>query len=361
MLPQWLPLLLLMLLTNEACAVAPGGLLRSAATWSQNTTAMNDKTRLIVELLQQLVRGPARSRSLILHLDPALPPSSKNALVMWSHADIPSLAAPPLHVVIVISHLSFSVTLSHSVGYKLSHMLMFNLEFDQNATTLLMQPLLNGVRRLALLTPVSPKSGSLATYTLFPFCSPSLHYLGQWSQHTFPTWESLFPDRFSSTCQATFRLATWFADEPFLYRRQPDNKTVGVSLTLLQELASKLNFSYTMTATSVDGLWGTRENGEWNGLLGMIHRGDYDFTINGFLETESRATAFDVSVAYDYDYVTVFLQKPSPLPEWMNLVRPFPVTIWGLLAVALILASGYFVLQVCYYIICIVHTCQVQF
>ncbi|KAK3889462.1 hypothetical protein Pcinc_006544 [Petrolisthes cinctipes] len=72
---------------------------------------------------------------------------------------------------------------------------------------------------------------------------------------------------FMGTCQATFRLSTWINDEPYLYRRQRDNKTVGVSMTLLQLLANKLNFSYTMTTRSVDGLWGTEENGEWNGLL----------------------------------------------------------------------------------------------
>ncbi|KAK3893593.1 hypothetical protein Pcinc_002598 [Petrolisthes cinctipes] len=72
---------------------------------------------------------------------------------------------------------------------------------------------------------------------------------------------------FMGTCQATFLLSTWINDEPYLYRRQRDNKTVGVSMTLLQLLANKLNFSYTMTTRSVDGLWGTEENGEWNGLL----------------------------------------------------------------------------------------------
>ncbi|KAK3879798.1 hypothetical protein Pcinc_015671 [Petrolisthes cinctipes] len=343
MLPKF-PILLLLLLIAVTCAAAPSGLAGSAAKLSKSTTAMNEKTRFIVEILEQLVRSPARNRSLQLHLDPALPAATKDALMMWSNAYSPSLVAP-LHVVIVISYSSFSVTFSHLVAYTFSHLLLVNLEFDRNATTLLMQPILSGVRSLSLLTPVSVKPGPLATYTFLPFCSPRLHYLGHWSQHTFPTWESLFPDRFPSTCQATFRLATWINDEPYLYRRQRDNKTVGVSMTLLQLLANKLNFSYTMTTRSVDGLWGTEENGEWNGLLGMIQHSHYHFTINSFLHTEERLDAFDVAEPITYEEVAVFLQKPAPLPKWMNLVRPFPIRIWGLLTVTLLLASGCFVLQ----------------
>ncbi|KAK3879797.1 hypothetical protein Pcinc_015670 [Petrolisthes cinctipes] len=335
-------LLLLILVYNITEAVSgKSAAMGSLYTRTRNITYMAER---VVKLVEEVEQGPARLRNLVLHLDPALPGEVQDALSMRQRLHLPRKTSL-LHLIIFMGSVPFPSNLLSTAVHTFHHVLLLNFGLDHNATSLLDHPVLRIVKSLAIITPITAELDPLATYTFLPFCSPRLHYLGHWSQHTFPTWESLFPDRFPSTCQATFRLATWINDEPYLYRRQRDNKTVGVSMTLLQLLANKLNFSYTMTTRSVDGLWGTEENGEWNGLLGMIQHSHYDFTINSLFSHLKRAIAFDESESLGFDDVTVFLQKPAPLSKWMNLVRPFSLRIWGLLAMAFILTSGCFVLQ----------------
>ena len=55
------------------------------------------------------------------------------------------------------------------------------------------------------------------------------------------------------------------------------------------------NFSYNMVET-VDGSWGTKQdNGEWNGMVGMILRGDVEIGVASFVATNERHEAVDFS------------------------------------------------------------------
>ena len=55
------------------------------------------------------------------------------------------------------------------------------------------------------------------------------------------------------------------------------------------------NFSYNMVET-VDGSWGTKQdNGEWNGMVGMILRGDVEIGVASFVATKERHEAVDFS------------------------------------------------------------------
>ncbi|KAK4317487.1 hypothetical protein Pmani_011433 [Petrolisthes manimaculis] len=291
--------------------------MESLYTRTRNITYMAQR---VVKLVEEVEEGPARLSNLVLHLDPTLPGEVQDALYRPQRLYSPRKTSL-LHLIIFMGSVPVPSSLLSPVVHTFHHVLLLNIGLDNNVISLLDHPVLRIVKSLAMITPIRAELDPLATYNLLPFCSPGLQYLGDWSQHTFPTWESLFPDRFPSTCRATFRLATWINDEPFLYHRQRDNKTVGVSVTLLHLLANKLNFSYTMTTRSVDGLWGSEENGEWNGLLGMIQHTQYDFTINSLLSSLKRATAFDECEPLGFDDVTVFLKKPSPLTKWMNLAK----------------------------------------
>ncbi|KAK4317490.1 hypothetical protein Pmani_011436 [Petrolisthes manimaculis] len=330
---------LLLFLTAAFQGEAFGGIRKSGREWSEEATGLADEAERAVTIVRHVMKGPARGRTLTFSLDTTLPATVKDAI-----SSLPQFQPPvsdSLHVAL-FSNLSHQTTSLGSVTHPPRHLLLVSLRSGHDITALLTQPWLSGVQSLALVTPVS---GSLVTYTLLPFCSPSLHYLGHWSTHTFHTWESLFPDRFLNTCHTVFHVAMKLEDPPYFYRRRLHSQPVGVSVNMLRALSTKLNFSYDVTEDSLDGTWGVLEGGKWSGMLGMVNRGEYNFTGNGFIQSLERMEAFDFGEYIYQDKVSVFLRKPVPVQAWMDLVRPFSVGVWAALLVTLLLSSAFFTLQ----------------
>ncbi|KAK4319884.1 hypothetical protein Pmani_009229 [Petrolisthes manimaculis] len=336
--------ILVLLVAPTVITAAPDGLTKFAAKWSLQAANMSDMSWFGGQVLQQVVEGPASKARLTLLLSPFLPIFVQNVILREQPLQFLS-TGPLLHLVFFDNFPVFLNSMLLKTKVSPINLLLVNLGSDYDASTLLMEPWLSGVYNLALLTPVSGDPGSLAAFTLRPFCSPSPHYLGHWNPQTFSIWESLFPDRFPNTCQASFHICSWIKDLPFLYVKSPDNKTVGVQMSMIEQLANKLNFSYTLSHPPLDDKWGVMENGKWIGLLGMLHRGECNFTLNSFYPSVERNEAFSFSSNIVQDQVKVFLRVPAPLPEWDNLVRPFSLLIWGLLVTVTILVSSYFAIQ----------------
>ncbi|KAK3879795.1 hypothetical protein Pcinc_015668 [Petrolisthes cinctipes] len=336
--------ILVLLVTPTIITAAPDGLTKFAAKWSLQAANMSYMSWLGVQVLQQVVEGPASKASLTLLFSPSLPIIVQNVILREQPLQFLS-TGPLLHLVFFDNFPVFLNFMLLKTKVAPRNLLLVNLGSDSDASTLLKEPWLSGVYNLALLTPVSGDPGSLAAFTLLPFCSSSPHYLGLWNPQTFSIWESLFPDRFPNTCQATFHLCSWTADKPLLYLKSPDNKIVGVQMNMIEQLANKLNFSYTLSHPPVDEMWGVMENGKWLGLLGMLHRGECNFTLNSFFTSIERNKAFSMSYNIIQDYVKIFMRVPAPLAEWANLVKPFSLLIWGLLVTATILVSSCFAIQ----------------
>ncbi|MPC29888.1 hypothetical protein E2C01_023141 [Portunus trituberculatus] len=100
-----------------------------------------------------------------------------------------------------------------------------------------------------------------------------------------------------------------------------------------------MNFTYTLTPKPPDLKWGIIENGSWVGLLGMIARGEKNFTINSFSLTEDRAQMFDSSPFIHFDRYSAFLPSPQQIPEWLSIFRPFTVGVLASLALTTAMCS----------------------
>ena len=94
-------------------------------------------------------------------------------------------------------------------------------------------------------------------------------------------------------------------------------------------IAANLNFTYNLTIYPPDLNWGDFENGSWTGLLGMVHSGDKNFTVNYFGFTSERIEAFDATVSYWNEGFGVALLTPSPLPKWRSIYYPFMPLVWA--------------------------------
>ncbi|MPC59630.1 Glutamate receptor [Portunus trituberculatus] len=311
-----------------------------------------------LQVLGDVVSGPARRMSLALHLDSSLPADLRQAVLSveavrrtphlalnlsLSHEphSSSSFSSPMLHVVLWFTP-SSDLLQSLWLYWKPHNLLLFSMG-SSLGTDELQNEVLNSIEKLTLIGDLSADenrdSDALGVFTVRPFSSSGVQLLGPWERESFNSWEALFPDRFPSFEGYTFHIASRIVDEPFFYLSASDPlKGDGVSEEMVQSLSTKLNFTYTTTTDSIDSNWGALINGSWDGLLGMIERREKNFTINILWITYDRNKAFDMSASFHTDGYGAFLPQPAPLPLWTSLVRPLGSTVWFAVLVSLLAA-----------------------
>uniref|UniRef100_A0A0P4WER3 Ionotropic glutamate receptor L-glutamate and glycine-binding domain-containing protein n=1 Tax=Scylla olivacea TaxID=85551 RepID=A0A0P4WER3_SCYOL len=314
-----------------------------------------------LQVLGEVVFGPARGMSLALHLDTSLPADLRQAVLsVEAVRRTPHLAlnlslnpshglrsssfsssSSMLHVVLWLTP-SSDLLQALWLHWKPHNLLLFSLGSSLGADVL-RDEALSGVEKLTLIGHLFAEenrgSSSLGVFTVMPFSSSDVKFLGPWERESFSGWEALFPDRFPSFEGYTFYIASRIVDEPFFYSNASDPlKGDGVCEEMVQSLSAKLNFTYTTTIDSPDSKWGAFFNGSWDGLLGMLQRREKNFTINILYSSYDRNKAFDMSVSFHTDGYGAFLPQPAPLPLWTSLVRPFGSSVWFAVFVSLLAA-----------------------
>lgn len=136
----------------------------------------------------------------------------------------------------------------------------------------------------------------------------------------------LFPIRYDSFDGTHLHLGSWCDDYPFLYPEASLRKIVGEeelpgdcvgsNLDLLDIIASKLNFSYSVQMEPADYKWGFKENGTWNGMLGDLTYNNKDLVINSFLLRHDILDDFDISYQYQMESIVFLLAIPQTVPQW---------------------------------------------
>ncbi|KAG0714556.1 hypothetical protein GWK47_013924 [Chionoecetes opilio] len=183
-----------------------------------------------LQVLSEVVSGPARGRPLTLHLDAALPADVQQAVL-----EVEAVRRAP--------HLTMSLSLNHSHGQLSGHeaaaaslprvasssssmlhvvlwftpqpellqvlwlhckprnLLLLNMGSTLGAEVLRGEAL-SGVEKLALighlLAEAEQDPDALGVYTVPPFSPGGVQLLGPWRRESFGSWEALFPDRFQS-------------------------------------------------------------------------------------------------------------------------------------------------------------------
>ncbi|XP_050734074.1 uncharacterized protein LOC127007315 [Eriocheir sinensis] len=337
----------------------------------RSTSAANEGQ---LQVLSDVLSGPARGKPLTLHLDTTLPADVQRAVM-------------GLEVVRRTPHLTLTLSLSDSrwqsmlggssfifskmlhvllwftprpellqslwLYWKPRNLLLFSLG-PSPGTDLLRHEALSGVENVALIGHLSaqadPRLDALWVHTVLPFSPGGVQLLGPWRREAFASWEALFPDRFPSFEGYTFHIATWFFDPPFLYNK-PSAPDVGIGYYrhLLKAISSKLNFTYTLTREPPDLKWGVIENGSWVGCLGMVARKEKNFTLNGLFISKERVAYFEPSDIVGREHASVFMPSPMPVPEWLSIVRPFSPSTWASFVVVVVIAVVFMVSLVSVY------------
>ncbi|KAG0411136.1 hypothetical protein HPB47_011743 [Ixodes persulcatus] len=102
----------------------------------------------------------------------------------------------------------------------------------------------------------------------------------------------------------------------------PDRKTVknvtGTMADMVEALAKGLNFTYTWKVPKEE-IPGSKENGNWNGLIGMLATGEADLGAYGFSVTKERSEVVNFTSAYDESPYKILVPKPRANYKYLFL------------------------------------------
>ena len=84
-----------------------------------------------------------------------------------------------------------------------------------------------------------------------------------------------------------------------------------------------------------DGEWGRKlPDGNWTGLIGMVHRSEADLAVGGITLTHERFQALNFSYPYLFTDMTFITDKMKPIATSSALFYPFSWKLWILIIIA---------------------------
>ncbi|XP_071542922.1 uncharacterized protein [Panulirus ornatus] len=146
----------------------------------------------------------------------------------------------------------------------------------------------------------------------------------------------VFLERYHHFHGRELQVASWLDDFPFLFY-DTDGQVQGMAKVMLDEVASRLHFTYHLQEEPPDGYWGELVNGTWMGMAGQVVRHEKDLIIDGFAILLDRYHSLDLSVPYFTDSYSAALKMPPPAPRWVAVVYPFQGVVWASVAATLLL------------------------
>ncbi|KAG7162400.1 Glutamate receptor ionotropic, kainate 1-like 1 [Homarus americanus] len=150
----------------------------------------------------------------------------------------------------------------------------------------------------------------------------------------------LFHDQFQNLMGHTFQVTTapYFPYMDYQRDSQEPGSNVtpkeSVDASLINSLAAILNFTYEIREEPNKN-WGVENDGIFDGMMGQLQREEKDFcTVAG--PSPGRLKAIEYAKGYPSDMVTIISLRPSILPQYLSLIRPFAGELWMALLVSVV-------------------------
>ncbi|XP_069182985.1 uncharacterized protein [Procambarus clarkii] len=144
-------------------------------------------------------------------------------------------------------------------------------------------------------------------------------------------WDDLFQESLKDFMGNKMKVVTASVVLPYLdYQRVSETPGTAIVLTdstdarLIHTFAHKLNFTFNVHE-AVNRTWGVETNGTFTGTIGLLQREQMDFSTLT-IPTAKRLKAVDFFIAYPADSLSITSLKPSLLPKYLALIRPFEGT-----------------------------------
>ncbi|XP_034022154.1 glutamate receptor U1 [Thalassophryne amazonica] len=150
--------------------------------------------------------------------------------------------------------------------------------------------------------------------------------------------------------QSELRITT-IKQEP--YTMIKGSQLEGFCMDLLSEIAVKLGFKYRVHLVK-DGSYGRQdENGNWNGMIGEVVRGEADLAIAPLTLTAAREKAVGMTKPFMQTGISILLSKDiSEGPVFFHFLTPFSTETWICILVA------YVGTAVCIFIVARLSPCE---
>ncbi|XP_069170054.1 ionotropic receptor 93a isoform X2 [Procambarus clarkii] len=113
----------------------------------------------------------------------------------------------------------------------------------------------------------------------------------------------------------------------------------GLIFEVLNQLASKLNFSYVVRVPA-DNQWGVADkNGNWNGMVKLIQNGEVVLGAAAFTVSEKRMQAVNFTTTIDRQPYAFMISRPKELSRVLLFMEPFANDTWTYLIISMIAIS----------------------
>ncbi|XP_045130681.1 probable glutamate receptor [Portunus trituberculatus] len=110
----------------------------------------------------------------------------------------------------------------------------------------------------------------------------------------------------------------------------------GAMANFLQILAISMNFTYRLVPPKDKTFGSLNEDGTWNGMVGLVNRGEVDLGMGPFAITEPRWLAVSYSQPISHTDLRIVMSVGSiEIDPWAFLL-PLTPTLWGLLMATLV-------------------------
>ncbi|XP_067127314.1 probable glutamate receptor [Centruroides vittatus] len=115
-------------------------------------------------------------------------------------------------------------------------------------------------------------------------------------------------------------------------------KPSGIDIYLLDILSRHLNFSYDIVRPA-DKKWGSKHNGTWNGMIGMIEKQEVHGALGGMSVIASRMEVADFSKSYAFDRIAFVIRSPEETSRKWVIFRPFTWDVWLAVTIAILVVA----------------------
>ncbi|XP_042871887.1 glutamate receptor U1-like [Penaeus japonicus] len=116
-------------------------------------------------------------------------------------------------------------------------------------------------------------------------------------------------------------------------------EATGFCFSMLELLAKQLGFKYRLKEVP-DGSFGAKdEDGNWNGMVGMVVRGEADGAIGSFTISHARSTAVDFTAPFFEDPTGILLPEPTSGSKMTAFLAPFSWQVWVVTAVLVVVVG----------------------
>ncbi|KAI9556332.1 hypothetical protein GHT06_018906 [Daphnia sinensis] len=107
---------------------------------------------------------------------------------------------------------------------------------------------------------------------------------------------------------------------------------------MISWMAAKYDFTFKYVEPP-DGAFGAFINGSWNGLIGMVVRGEIDIVATALSVTYPRSLVVDYTCAFSDDPISLLIPFPQLESTISGITKPFQYEVWTGIFLCLLIAS----------------------